>query len=62
MKQIQGCANPFCLCRPDTLVQHYLRPEEMKPFYMQVWFDCWQLEIPTYLYSTVDMNVACHRY
>lgn len=27
---------PIPIFRPDTLVQHYLRPEEMKPFYTQV--------------------------
>ena len=27
---------PIPIFRPDTLVQHYLRPEEMRPFYKQV--------------------------
>lgn len=27
---------PLPIFRPDTLVQHYLQPEEMRPFYMQV--------------------------
>ena len=27
---------PLPTFRPDTLVQHYLRPEEMKPLYQQV--------------------------
>lgn len=27
---------PIPIFRPDTLVQHYLAPEEMKPFYSQV--------------------------
>lgn len=27
---------PLPTFRPDTLVQHYLKPEEMRPFYLQV--------------------------
>jgi len=29
---------PLPTFRPDTLVQHYLTPEEMKPFFLQVNF------------------------
>ncbi len=31
---------PLPTFRPDTLVQHYLRPEEMRPFYLQVCVAC----------------------